>query len=112
MSTNSFGLDIDYFEQKLARVLESIQHYKPDEIARELARLVVVADRGVLAEPEFNQGDAGAGEPVAVICMGAGPEANGIRWLADFNRRMELDGSTLYGRTAPRKAKKGGRHGR
>ncbi|MFZ3193712.1 MAG: DUF551 domain-containing protein [Moraxellaceae bacterium] len=52
---NEFGLDVDYFTRKLTRVLESVSSYKPDEMARELARLVVVADEKVLGEREFSR---------------------------------------------------------
>jgi hypothetical protein len=42
--TNRHGLDTDYFSKKLKLVLEGINSYTPDEMARELARLAITAD--------------------------------------------------------------------
>lgn len=51
--TNRYGVDAPYFHGKLSLVLRDLENYTPDELARSLARLVVVADKNVLAEPEF-----------------------------------------------------------
>lgn len=50
---NEYGLDVSYFESKLTQVLRNIACYMPDEMARELARLVKTADKSVLLESEF-----------------------------------------------------------
>lgn len=54
MSTNQYGLDADYFRRKLERVLRDVNSYRPDEMARELARMARTADEKVLREPEFS----------------------------------------------------------
>jgi hypothetical protein len=56
--TNSYGLDVSYFEGKLKLVLRDIKNYTPDELARELARYSVAADKAVILEPEFNKQQA------------------------------------------------------
>ncbi len=56
--TNSYGLDVSYFEGKLNIVLRDIKNYTPDELARELARYSVAADKTVILEPEFNNQQA------------------------------------------------------
>lgn len=45
---NRFGLDQDYFEENLSILLRDISCYRPDEMARALVRLAIVAD-GVTA---------------------------------------------------------------
>lgn len=50
---NRYGVDAPYFHGKLSIILRDIENYTPDELARSLARLVVVADKDVLAESEF-----------------------------------------------------------
>lgn len=52
---NSYGLDVDYFKEKLQLVVRDIKNYAPNELARELARLSTTADASVILEPEFNQ---------------------------------------------------------
>lgn len=52
---NEYGLDVSYFHGKLRQIVRDCQRYTPDEMARSLARLVVVADESVLAENEFAQ---------------------------------------------------------
>lgn len=54
MSTNEYGLDADYFRRKLERVLRDVKSYKPDEMARELARMARTADEETLRESEFS----------------------------------------------------------
>lgn len=53
--TNEYGLDVDYFKKKLKLVVRDADRYTPDEMARELARLSVAADKKVLKEKEFNK---------------------------------------------------------
>lgn len=53
MSTNAYGLDVDYCRRKLERVLRDLDRYTPDELARECARLSRTVDDRVLQEVEF-----------------------------------------------------------
>jgi hypothetical protein len=50
---NEYGLDADYFAAKLKRILQGVSRYTPSEMARELARMSVTADKSVLGEDEF-----------------------------------------------------------
>lgn len=52
---NQYGLDASYFYGKLSMLLRDIRNYKPDEMARSLARLSITADEKVLSETEFTQ---------------------------------------------------------
>jgi len=54
---NRYGVDVTYFEVWNDRIFNSesgLTNYKPDELARELARMSRTADSEVLKEPEFN----------------------------------------------------------
>lgn len=52
--TNRYGVDVSYFRKTINRELNgSLSDYRPDELARVLARLSVTADSGVIFEPEF-----------------------------------------------------------
>lgn len=53
MATNQYGLDTNYMRSKLNMLVRDADNYKPDEMARALARLVLIADADVLQEPEF-----------------------------------------------------------
>lgn len=54
MSNNQYGLDNDYFERKIAILhRDGLRNWKPDELARELARMSQTADKSVMLEPEF-----------------------------------------------------------
>lgn len=53
MATNSYGLDTDYLEKNLQLLIDRLSHYKPDEAARALFRLAIVADKEVINAPEF-----------------------------------------------------------
>lgn len=53
---NEYGLDAEYFAEKLKLILRDISRYTPAEMARELARMSVTADESVLGEDEFKQG--------------------------------------------------------
>lgn len=57
MSTNEYGLDTSYMAGKLKIFLRDIERHTPDEAARVLARLAVVADAKVLRESEFSERD-------------------------------------------------------
>ena len=57
MSANEYGLDASYMKGKLKIFLRDIDRHTPDEAARVLARLSMVADEKVLREPEFNERD-------------------------------------------------------
>lgn len=51
---NRYGLDVGYFRKTIDRELNrGLTDYKPDELARVLARLSVTADNRVLFEEEF-----------------------------------------------------------
>ncbi len=50
---NRYGLDTDYFIRKMERIIRDMENYKPDEFAREMARMSRTADDKVLLEPEF-----------------------------------------------------------
>lgn len=52
---NGYGLDAAYFHKKLSQIIREIDCFTPSEMARALARYVVVADESVLREPEFQQ---------------------------------------------------------
>lgn len=53
MATNSFGLDVAYFSDKLGLVLRDLGNFTPEELARALARLARTACAEVLGEEEF-----------------------------------------------------------
>lgn len=50
---NEYGLDANYFAEKLNRILRDVSRYTPAEMARELARMSITADKSVLGEDEF-----------------------------------------------------------
>lgn len=51
---NRYGVDVSYFRKTINRELNrGLSDYKPDELARVLARLSVTADRLVIFESEF-----------------------------------------------------------
>ena len=52
---NEYGLDVDYFKKKLRLVVRDAYRYTPAEMARELARLGVTADKKIINEKEFTQ---------------------------------------------------------
>jgi len=54
MSTNRYGVDVTYFQRWFERSLKDLSNYKPDELARELARMARTADKKVLSEKEFS----------------------------------------------------------
>lgn len=41
--TNEYGLDVNYFKEKLKLILRDVGNYTPDEMYRELTRLADVA---------------------------------------------------------------------
>jgi hypothetical protein len=52
--TNRYGVDVSYFRKTINRELNrDLRNFKPDELARVLARLSVTADNQVIFEPEF-----------------------------------------------------------
>lgn len=52
---NRYGLDVSYFRNVINRELNrSLDNYKPDELARVLARISRTADKSVMFEPEFS----------------------------------------------------------
>ncbi len=58
MSSNRYGVDITYFKKWIARAFRDMNDYKPDELARELARMSRTADSAVIMELEFIDTDA------------------------------------------------------
>ena len=58
MSTNEYGLDVSYFKAKLQRILNEVERYTPDELARECARMSTAIDKAVVLEDEFQSTDA------------------------------------------------------
>ena len=51
---NRYGVDTSYFRKNLKLLQRDIDNYRPDELARALARLSITADHNVLKEGEFN----------------------------------------------------------
>ncbi|HCL4132386.1 TPA: hypothetical protein N2C61_003493 [Pseudomonas aeruginosa] len=51
---NRYGIDGDYFGKNLARTIRDFDSFTPDELARHLFRLGLVADSSVLQEHEFS----------------------------------------------------------
>jgi len=51
--TNEYGLDVGYFRKLFNRELSSLRSFRPDELARVLARAARTADASVLQEGEF-----------------------------------------------------------
>jgi hypothetical protein len=60
--TNEYGLDMSYFRSLFNRELSSLKNFRPDELARVLARAARTADASVLQENEF--------QPSAVVPEG------------------------------------------
>lgn len=52
--SNRYGIDGDYFGKNLARTIRDFDSFTPDELARHLFRLGLVADSNVLKEHEFS----------------------------------------------------------
>ncbi len=55
---NRYGVDTTYFRKLLKRALTNLADYKPDELARELARMSKTADPKVIQEREFSDDGA------------------------------------------------------
>ena len=51
--TNEYGLDVSYFRRYFELMVRDVNNYTPDEMARSLARMSVVADDKVIKESEF-----------------------------------------------------------
>lgn len=43
MATNEYGLDTDYLEKRMTRMVSDIKQYTPDEAFNELSRMAIVA---------------------------------------------------------------------
>jgi hypothetical protein len=52
--TNRYGLDMSYLHNLFKRELTKLRDYRPDELARVLARAAVAVDAAVLEEDEFH----------------------------------------------------------
>lgn len=53
MAKNEYGLNVDYFRRYFELMIRDVRNYTPDEMARSLARMSVVADKEVIKEDEF-----------------------------------------------------------
>lgn len=53
--TNEYGLDVNYFKRYFKLMVRDVANYTPDEMARSLARMSVVANSEVIKEKEFTQ---------------------------------------------------------
>ena len=76
--TNEYGLDVGYFRKLFNRELSSLRSFRPNELARVLARAAKTADASVLQENEF--------QPSAVV-----PDA-----LRELARWMDTGGPTYH----------------
>ncbi|GBO89242.1 hypothetical protein [Marinobacter salsuginis] len=50
---NRYGVDVDYFINKMASIMGDLENYTPKELARSLARLANTTSSEVLQEAEF-----------------------------------------------------------
>ena len=50
---NRYGVDVDYFINKMASIMGELENHTPKELARSLARLASTASSEVLQEAEF-----------------------------------------------------------
>ncbi len=55
---NRYGVDTSYFRKLFNRELQNLADYKPDELARVLARMSKTADPKVIQEREFSDDGA------------------------------------------------------
>lgn len=55
MAKNEYGLDTSYFGRYFELMLRDHKNYTPDEMARSLLRMSLVADDKVIKEDEFKQ---------------------------------------------------------
>ena len=115
---NRYGLDMAYFRELFNRELNRpLVDFRPDELARVLARAARTADAAVLQEPEFQAARAQSGqgvEPVARVKnrpwpKGVVPAPKSGRWysvsfLSDEDGDLP-DGTLLY--TQPQPAQQG-----
>lgn len=52
---NEYGLDVDYFRRYFELMVRDVRNYTPDEMARSLLRMSMVADSKVMLEDEFQR---------------------------------------------------------
>ncbi len=97
---NRYGLDMAYFRGLFNRELSRpLVDFRPDELARVLARAARAADAAVLQEPEFQAARAQSGqgtEPVAFV----GPTGYGTFFgetCEDVEKAAQNAGVTLNG---------------
>ncbi len=70
---NRYGLDMAYFRALFNREINRpLVDFRPDELARVLARAARTADAAVLQEPEFQAARAETGSGEACRCVGPG----------------------------------------
>ena len=82
---NRYGVDTSYFRKWFDRALTNLADYKPDELARELARMSKAADSSVVLEREFSDGGAKvAYELLAEIGKKAGVQDGDVAGLLEW----------------------------
>ncbi|WP_440216285.1 hypothetical protein [Chromobacterium piscinae] len=60
---SQYGVDVGYFDRKLASVIPAMDNYKPDDLAREFARMAITADANA-ARAELSLATEQSGEAV------------------------------------------------
>ena len=112
LQPNRYGVDRDYFTKKLEIIIRDMRNYTPDELARSLGRLAMVADSDVMQEPEFS---ATTPQPadVWIKCSERLP-ARG-EWISGFTdtgrvmpAKLIDNGDSTYFRTAGDEVSEGG----
>ena len=95
MSANEYGLDASYMKGKLKIFLRDIDRHTPDEAARVLARLSMVADEKVLREPEFNERDtyrelcAEIANDIDYAILAINNDFGGVELLIETKKKIE-----------------------
>ena len=90
---NRYSVDTSYFRKLLKRALTNLADYKPDELARELARMSKTADAKVLLEPEFSdEGVRVAYELLGEIGKKAGVQSGDVSGLLEWIDKLPEPG--------------------
>lgn len=93
LPANRYGVDCNYFTEKLEILIRDMGNYTPDELARSLGRLAMTANSETMREPEFNTAPAVQGEPeIEPYDAGSLNDFGGgdVGWWHDYIR-AELD---------------------
>jgi hypothetical protein len=75
---NRYGLDASYFSNKMSRIIRDIGNYKPEEFARECARMSRTADESIMREAEFQQ------QPAAHLTIPGALEWDQLPWPVEI----------------------------